>query len=259
MEDKIILLKYQSNFADNISLLAYSNIIESKSEIKCCFENKTTDRNNFESKMRHFDLDYNYTSTSKVEKMIENTLNINKLSIDRNKILHSKKIKKGIVNINHFQLDDYNLLDTDFLKHVKFNNLDFIKSYDILEEISQHNSIGLYINEKDIKNNEIDIVYIKKACKRLNKYLKKPILYIFSQEKINSLEGLDINFKYINLRDWKEEFYFLKNCKHKIILNAQNSYSSAFWAAKLNEKEYNFNIIPKSLKQKTNNLNWISI
>jgi hypothetical protein len=61
----------------------------------------------------------------------------------------------------------------------------------------------------------------------------------------------------VNLYDWREEFYFLTNCKHKIILNSANSYSEGFWASVLNEKSYNLNVIESEIKTRKIRPNWI--
>lgn len=257
MDNDLILLEYQENFADNISTLAYSDILKKNVETKCCYENLTKKRDVFEKNMSNFSIEYDFTSSARVKKMIDSAYNLNKFYISNKVIAKSKKIKKGILNLKYFQIEDRELLSKDFIDKVKFNNVDFIKNYDILEEILQNNSIGMYINPKD--TNKIDYNFIKNATKRLNKYLKKPVLYIFSKNLNADKLDLCIDYKIINLNDWKEEFYFLKSCKHKIIPNLENSYSQNFWATIIAEKSYFYNVYDKSLKQKCTKNNWIQI
>lgn len=257
MDDDLILLEYHDNFADNISTLAYCDILKKNIKTKCCYENLTYKREHFEHDMSNFSFEYNFTSTARIKKMIDNAYNLNKFYISNKTIANSKKIKKGILNLKHFQIDDSKLLTKNFIEKIKFNNTDFIKNHDVLEEILQNNSIGMYINSKDI--NKIDYNFIKKAAKRLNKYLKKPILYIFSKNLDETKLDLCINYKIINLSDWREEFYFLKSCKHKIILNLENSYSQNFWASIISEKSYCYCVYDKSLQQKSIKNNWIPI
>lgn len=259
MEKELILLKYQDNFADNISLLAYKSILEKECGNKCYFENNTQKRDIFERKMSNFSVDYNFISTAKVQKLIENPHKQNKLYISRKEISKKRKIKQGIVDLKHFQIEDTNLLDDEFLNKIKFNNTDFIKSHDILEDILTSNSIGLYLNKQDIESNKVDYEFIQKATKRLNKYIKKPFLYVFSEIDIKHKINTCVNYKVITLSDWKEEFYFLKSCKHKIVPNLEKSYSHNYWATLLNQKSYHYCVYDKTLKQKTKLKNWIEV
>jgi len=257
MNKNLIILEYQNNFADNISQLAYKNIIENNSHSKCYFENITENRKTFENKMSYFSFDYDFISSAKVQNIVNNAHNLNKLYISRKEIRKNKKIKNGILNLAHFQIEDRNFLSDDFINQIKFNSHDFVKSYDILENITTTSSIGLYINKNDV--NSINYTFIKNAVSRINKYVKKPILYIFCENNITKNLNLNIDFKVISTIDWKEEFYLLKSCKHKIIPNLTNSYSQNYWAAILNEKEYLYVVYDKNLKQKVDKLNWIEI
>ncbi len=256
MNEEFVIIKYHDNFADNLSSYAYAKIIEKDCEIKCYYENKTNLREIFEEKMNYFDLDLNYLSSAKVNNIATKANNFNKIILDKN--YKKKKIKKGFIEQKHFNISDTKLIFEDISNSFDFKSKDFIVNHDILEEIIQCNSIGVYLDIQDIENNQIDYEFIKKAAKRLNKYVKQPKLFIFAKTNINNLE-LCMNYKHLNLKDWKEEFYFLKSCKHKIILNSPNSYSNGFWAAFLNEKDYFYNIYDKKLKVKDAKHNWIGI
>lgn len=258
MEENLVILNYHDNFADNFSSYAYSKILEENSGISCCYENKTSLRTAFEEKMSYFDMEYKFISSARIEKLTKKADNLNKYYIN-SKDIAKKKIKRGIINLKHFNLDDTKYLPKDLISVFNFKNNDFIVNYDILEEINSKNSIGLYISKKDIDDNKIDFKFIKKATKRLNKYLKKPKLFIFTNADLDFKIDSYIDYEIVNLRDWKEEFYFLKSCKHKIILNSQNSYSNGFWAALMSELDYHYIVYDKNLNQKTKKLNWIAV
>ena len=249
MNNKIVVLKYQNSFADNFSNIAYGKILENKFDLNCFWENTTVDRKHFETQMDNFKLDYSYISKSRVEKIQ------NKHQFMDYKDIHSKKITNDkILSINNFKIDDIDSITSDIKSMFDFKNLDFIKDYDILENITSSNSIGIYINQND----PIDYNYINKCLNRLNKYVKKPNVYIFTSKQIDF--DFDIKYKKLNLYDWREEFYFLKNCKHKIIHCTKNSYSEGFWASILSShKSYFYTLFDKKLSPTKQFENWIGI
>lgn len=255
-QDSLILLNYQDNFADNLSTIAYGKILEKKRGIKCYFENLTSKRANFDDKMAAFNYECKFISSSRVEDIDKkHVIDISKIKRE----IKSKKRKNGVLDVNRYKIDDISYISDDIRNMFDFNNLDFIKNHDILETINQSESIGLFINDSDIS--QVDYNYIYRATKTINKYVKKPKLFIFAHESVKSKIRSMIEFKLYNFYDWREEFYFLASCKHKIILNAQNSYSEGFWSAILREKDYNLNIYDKkfdSTKAKTKR-NWIGI
>ena len=216
MEENFVILNYHDNFADNLSSLAYSKILEEKSGINCCYENKTSLRTKFEEKMSFFDIDYKFISSARVETITKRANNLNKLHIN-SKDIPKKRFKKGIINLKHFNIDDVKFLPKEILSNFDFKTRDFIVNHDILEEILSQNSIGVFIDETDLKQGKIDFDYLKRATKRLNKYLKKPKLFIFLKNTSSLNLDLYIDYKILNIKDWREEFYFLKSCKHKII------------------------------------------
>ena len=250
MEEKLLLIKYQDNFADNFTSYAYAKIISKKSNTKYFYENDPKSRKDFEKLMSDFNLKCDYISKNRAKEIYHDALKNDKIHINRRFIR-----KKQFVNKPHFNFRDINLIGADILNDFKFSNSNFLISYDILEEINASNSIGLYINEKD----ELDLEYVNKALKRLNKYVKKPILFIFTQKKLDIHNKLFLNPKIICIDDFREEFYLLKNCKHKIILNERYSYSEGFWAAILSQKDYYYNIYDKNIKTKNFKFNWIGV
>ena len=92
-----------------------------------------------------------------------------------------------------------------------------------------------------------------------------PHLFSYTERiKINNRE-IDENVfdnlvnEIINNLNWMEEFYFHKECRHKIILNSDNSYSQNIWATILNEKEYNLIAYSKKAKVKNLKNNWVKV
>ena len=68
-----------------------------------------------------------------------------------------------------------------------------------------------------------------------------------------------MNYEILDLGDWREEFYFLMQCKHKIIHCTQNSYSEGLWASVLNGKNYFYVAFDKKLKPSKKFHNWIAV
>ena len=257
--ENILVLEYQDNFADNLSSIAYGKIIEKETKLHCYFENDTQKRKHFEKFMSSFNLDYDFISSSRIKKLTESAFLKNKLYIDSKKIkkeMTKKNLRDKIINLAHFRISDIDLISDNIKNMLKFSKYDFLINYDILENILSNQSIGLYINEKDLNSVNNDFIY--RATQRLNKYIKKPKLYVFTKQKIKDINSF-IDYEIISLSDWREEFYFLTNCKHKIILNSKNSYSEGFWAAVLNQKDYSINIFDKKLKSNKDLKNWIGI
>lgn len=245
MEKNLLLVKYQDNFIDNLSAYASARIISDRNNLKYCYENSSKTRNKFEEMMSSFNLKCEYISQNRASEITKEA--------PRNKKMFFKK--SCYLNTKNFDTSYLDYLTQDILSDLKFKNEDFLVNYDLLEEIKEKNSIGLYIN----KNDKIDFEYILNSTKRLNKYLKQPILYIFSSDKKIKNLNLDVEYKIINLSDFKEEFYLLLSCKHKIIYSAANSYSEGLWASILNQKEYNYVVLNKNIKNKHKKQNWIFV
>ena len=260
--NNLLILEYQDNFADNLSIYAYGKILEKKQKRKCFYENNIQKRVKFENSMAFFNLDCGYISTNRVKNLTKEAFYYNQIIINDKKIdkeIKSKKSKNKILDLKHFKIDDIPLITDDILKALEFNNCDFVKNYILLEEISTVNSIGVYVSPSDVISNGVDWEYISKSAYRLNKYIKKPVLYVFSTKDISNNINVDIKTKFICLNDWKEEFYLLSACKHKILLDSPMSYSENFWSIVLNQKEYYLNAFNKKLKVKNKPLNWIRI
>lgn len=249
--DEIVLVKYQDNFADNFTAYAYSKIIEKNLGTKCCWENNSKARNDFENKMSCFSMDCDYISSARVQKIANRANNLNKIYLN--------KRKNKIIDKKLFNLDDCRFLTDEIINDFRFENLDFLQNFDVLEKIKTRNSVGLFVSSFDIDSQMIDIDYISRATKRLNKYLKKPKLFIFCDKNKSFEFDSQIDYEFIFQEDYKEGFYMLKSCRHKIILNCQNSYSQALWAAMLNESPFGYCVFDKKLKTKYKKERWLFV
>ena len=253
MKENILLIKYQNTFEDNFTSYAYGKIIEKQTGMKVFYENCPNLREKFEKNMSDFSLKYNYISTNKVKEICKKAYLLNTKNIE------NIKNKSHYINISNFDLNNLNLLNHEIINDLKFNNTNFLLNYDLLEEINDTNSIGLFINKIDVDVEFIDYNYIYNATKRLNKYLKQPKLYVFTSKNTDLKLNSYIDFKIINIDNRKEEFYLFNKCKHKILINTPNSFSSSFWASVISQKEYNYVCFDKKLKFKNKPKNWIKI
>ena len=254
MKQNITLVEYSDNFAENITAYAYAKIIENNSKNICFWENNPTKRQKYENLMSDFNLKNNYICTTKANKICKKALDLNIFYIN-----NANKYKNKIIKPRYFNLKHKKFLTKSIIDSLNFKNINFVSNHDILEEILNTNSIGLYINPIDIKDNKLDFDFIKMSIKRLNKYIKQPKLFIFINEKTDFKIESDVEYQIINLTNFKEEFQLLKSCKHKIILNTPNSYLQGFWASVINENESYLITYDKKLKNKNLKRNWIAI
>jgi len=264
MDKNMLIFEYNNDFCNNFNSIAYGSILEKKYKTKFYFENDTSKRSRFENEAKNFGIEVSYISKAKVEKIASkvnllSSLLFNKHNIN-NKINIKKQIKNdGIFNIEKFKLCDIPQLDKETLDLFKFKNINFIKNFDILEDIQTSESISLYLG--DLTANEINEMfdYIQTSLKRLNKYIKKPKLFIFSNSKIDFKKDLILNYQIINISDWREEFYFLTKCKHKIIINNFKTYNKALWSAILGKKDNCYVVLSKQIADKSPYFDWILI
>lgn len=250
-KENLILLDYQDNFADNMSTYAYGQILAKNNNQTCYYENSTKKRHALEEKLSSFDVELNYISSSRVIDIAKYSFNLSA------KNLKNRDNNPKFVSKKHFKIDDIDFIDDSIKNQFRFNNHNFVINHDILEEIDSTQSVGLYINENDIDKIDLDFIYC--ATKRLNKYVKKPLLFIFSKIDITDKIKSEFDFKIVNILNYKEEFYLHTKCKHKIIIENINSYSQNFWASYLNEIDYNYIIYNKKLKVKTKKHNWLGV
>lgn len=246
MQKKLsVILDYQENFTDNFSTIAYAKILENIENVKCFYKNADCDRGDFEKKLQNFSVDFDFVSSKKASDIVSTSYFLNRLFL-KNKKLFDKCVKNNVISKKNFDVDDEIFLDDTILSNFKFKNTDFIKNFDILDNILTQNSIGLYISNKD-KLNSKDYKFIQNSIERLNKYIKNPKLFIFTANENFKLETF-VDYFVINLFSWKEEYYFLSRCKHHIVLNKSNSFSLNFWASVVHNREYSYRVLDKNTK-----------
>ena len=248
MDKKLVVLEYQDNFADNLSTYAYGKIAKNKFDVQTYWKNNTSLRYEFEDMMKDFKLEHSYISNSRANELSKR----NEYMDYRDFCAKSLKSDK-IISLKNFKIDDIKFVTDEIKNDFSFNNLDFISNYDILETIKSTNSIGLYIN----KNDKPDKKYIEKALNRLNKYLKQPKLYVFYSDEITL--NSPVEYEMLNLYDWREEFYFLKNCRNKIIHCSENSYSEGIWASILSDSEFGYTVFDKKIHTQNKLERWLSV
>ncbi len=248
MDKNLILLKYQTNFADNLSNFAYGKIIENNANCTCVYENDPILRTQFEEFMNYFNIKCNFISKSRASALENKRKYMDYSDINANRLKMSK-----IADIKMIQPSDTDKITDEIKNFLKFKNTDFIVNYDILEKITSTNSIGLYLSPEE----SIEVNYINKAVLRLNKYLKQPKLFIFSKKRYELDDIMTV--EYLSDYSWQEEFYFLQNCKHKIIYGTNNSYSQGFWASVLSQYKSGYVIYSNKLKHTKKLNNWIAI
>ncbi len=252
MQKKLsVILDYQDNFTDNFSTIAYAKILENNENIECFYKNNDCERNDFEKNIQNLYMDFDFISSKKASDIVSTSYFLNKLFL-KNKKLFDKCVKNNVISRKKFDIEDEQYLNDEILKLFKFKNTEFIKNFDILDNILSENSIGLYISDKDnLSTKDYDFIY--SAINRLNKFVKNPRLFIFT-----SCESLKLNtfvdYSIINLFNWKEEYYFLSNCKHHIILNKPNSFSLNFWSSLVYSREYSYRVFNKNTKIKNKNI-----
>ena len=245
-----LVLDYSDTIMDNFSTLAYAKIIQNLNNIEYFYENDTNKRNMIENYMSDFDIDLNFISSKKVSDIVGKTYFLNKIFL-KNKRLFNKCVFHNILFKNKFDISDIHLITEDIKAMFRFKDLSFIKNFDILDDILSTNSIGIFISSKDEFNNQ-DAFYLKKSVKRLNKFVKNPKLFIFSDSNSINISTF-INYQIVKISNWKEIYYFLSNCKHHVIFNKKNSYSMNFWGSVVLNKEYSYCVCKRNkyLKNKS--------
>ena len=135
------------------------------------------------------------------------------------------------------------------------------KNQELLNKIFDTNSVSLHVRRGDYVTLECaknqhglcPIKYYEKAIKHIEKRVKNPHFYLFSDDLDWVVENLEINhpFKVVDLNKNKGAFdlELMKHCKHNITANS----SFSWWGAWLNENPNKIVISPKkwnSQKQK---------
>jgi len=196
-------------------------------------------------------------------------------TFENNLTLFDKEVykKQGDIYLDGFwQNEDYfkNIKDEIIKDFIPKNNISLdAKKY--LEHIKDNQSISIHIRRGDYVANAhtnsihgiCGIDYYKKAIKYIDKKVKNPIYYIFSDD----MSWCKENFNFLkdkvfinNTKNTIEDLELMKNCKYNIIANSTFSW----WGAWLNKNNAKIVITPKVWFASNNNINlalkeWIKI
>ncbi|MCH7850063.1 MAG: alpha-1,2-fucosyltransferase [Nanoarchaeota archaeon] len=118
-----------------------------------------------------------------------------------------------------------------------------------LKRISMENSVSIHVRHGDvleIKNaNVIGLEFYKPAIEMINKKVKNPVFYVFSDDidwcKKN-FKKLGVKIKFMEGNKDYEDLELMKACKHNIITNSALSW----WAGYLNTNTQKMVIAPKN-------------
>lgn len=181
-----------------------------------------------------------------------------KLVQEKNYYLYDQSLlnQRGRVIIEgYFQNEKYlnpvrNQLIHDFTLRdaLDDNNLKMLNKIKNCESVFIHVRHGDYIKNQNVFP-ILDMDYYNNAMKEIEKHIKKPHYFVFSDDitwgKENIKTNHDITFIDLNNPGWID-MELMKNCKHCIIANSSFSWMSAY----LNQNENKIVIAPK---------NWIII
>jgi len=204
---------------------------------------------------RHYDLD-KFKTTSKPATRREITKHILKTrSRHLNKILAKSRIfERSVYRGSDFNLKTFfNIGEDIYLAfYGDFRYFDPIKSNlmkefllkeeykkkinPLLKKISEENSVSIHVRRGDLIRLGAIVLpaeYYKKAIETINKKVKNPKFYVFSDDiewcKKN-LKCLSVKLNFIQKTEVYEDFELMKNCKHNILANSALSW----WAGYLN-------------------------
>ncbi len=144
--------------------------------------------------------------------------------------------------------------ENDIRKEFRFKVPSTRKNDEILKEISNNNSVSVHVRRgdyvADAKTNAIhgtcDLKYYEKAMALIEKKIKNPVYFFFSDDP----EWVKMNLKSVHKKyyvDWNQgnlsyiDMHLMSNCKHNIIANS----SFSWWGAWLNKNPDKNVIAPK--------------
>jgi hypothetical protein len=119
-------------------------------------------------------------------------------------------------------------------------------------EIERGESVSVHIRKGDYVTSamlNLSVEYYKLAKKKIEENVKKPKYYIFTDDKMNIQEYLEIfnDYKIVDCNSGEQSFrdmQLMSLCKHNIIANSTFS----FWGAYLNRNENKTVIAPNKAK-----------
>ena len=186
-------------------------------------------------------------------------------------------------------LNDYNLKKKDYLfdgywqalKFVEKNKSDLLKQIKLKNYSKKHkkliklilakkNSVAVHIRQysrirgEDEFHGNISLKYIEKATEIIEKKIKNPFYFVFTNSNEWVKNNLNFNEKnYMLIKGFKdfEDLQSISKCKHQIISNS----TFGWWGAWLNQNKNKLVIFPRNwyLKRKNpNNLfpkKWLKI
>ena len=199
----------------------------------------------------------NFSSLSVLEKLREKAKPNHKRKIYREPFFHydvnffearSNVFLKGLWQSEKY-FDKYK---NDIRRIFKFKDENITSFKDVIEKMSQQNSIALHIRRGDYLAKVslhvlglMSIEYYKKAIELLSSKVNDPVFYIFSDDIGWAKENLKIdNAVFVSGSITKHhigDLYLMSRCKHHIIANS----SFSWWGAWLNNNPEKIVITPK--------------
>lgn len=149
---------------------------------------------------------------------------------------------------------NFKTIDQDIRDKFKFKSKLNQLNSQLIDEITQSNSVSLHIRRGDYISSErtnkfhgiCSMEYYEKSIKYISLKVSKPFFYIFSDDPIWVKNNLKIKspHSFININNGKDDYLdmrLMSNCKHNIIANSTFSW----WGAWLNNNPDKIVIAPK--------------
>lgn len=255
---KTVIVKISDGLGNQMFQYAFGLSLEKKCNAKVYFDTSFFD----EDKKRNYELG-NFRLKLK---------NTNNWWLRLCKFLRCKKVKEikekkdSIYFEDFYNVKSYNLYIGYFQTYKYFDNYrnDILKAFELktplneenekmLKKIKSSNSVSLHVRRTDYLYKEelkirgvCDLDYYGKAIKYIEKNIKAPHFFVFSDDIAWCLEHLKFQSKYtfVDINDAQSgyfDMFLMKNCKHNIIANS----SFSWWGAWLNEHNNKIVIAPK--------------
>jgi len=162
------------------------------------------------------------------------------------------KIKNNTYIEGYFQTEKYfNSIRGDVIESFTLKNKASVKSAKIIDQIKNSDSVSLHVRRGDYVSNKnankfhglMGEAYYKKAIALINKKIKNPKYFIFSDEIewVKNSFDLPKNSVYItHNKSGIEDMRIMIECKHNIIANS----SFSWWGAWLGDEKNKLVIAP---------------
>lgn len=145
-------------------------------------------------------------------------------------------VRDSVLTRFQFNLQDLDILNTNFLNYI-----------DSVNSVSIHIRRGDYLDSQNyaVFGSVCTMGYYKKAIEYVNKNIKDPLFFIFTNDMLWAREnfiGNEFVFVDINTGKWSwRDMLLISRCKHHI--NSNGSFS--WWSAWLDQKKNNLVIVPE--------------